>query len=102
MLQNSAYSEAQQCHYMGKDYFMGQHKEFIDLKNEYYDEDGKLVQTYRGYDFKHYASYYIPMRTEIIPARKNNHKTVLTVQVYELNPPLKDGFFSLQNIKNIH
>ncbi|TYK32718.1 outer membrane lipoprotein-sorting protein [Bacteroides pyogenes] len=68
----------------------------------YYDEDGKLVQTYRGYDFKHYASYYIPMRTEIIPARKNNHKTVLTVQVYELNPPLKDGFFSLQNIKNIH
>ncbi|GAE15225.1 hypothetical protein IX307_002331 [Bacteroides pyogenes] len=76
-------------------------KEFIDLKNEYYDEDGKLVQTYRGYDFKHYASYYIPMRTEIIPARKNNHKTVLTVQVYELNPPLKDGFFSLQNIKNI-
>ncbi len=77
-------------------------KDFVELKNEYYDEDGKLIQTYYGYDFKYYASYCIPMRMEIVPARKNKHKTVLTVQEYELNPPLSDAFFSLQNIKNIH
>lgn len=76
-------------------------KEFVDLKNEYYDEDGKLIHTYYGYDFKHFDSYCIPMRMEIVPARKNNHKTVLLVQEYILNPPLNDNFFSLQNIKNI-
>lgn len=77
-------------------------KDFVDVKNEYYDEDDNLVQTYRGYDFEHYASYYIPMRMEMIPAQKNNHKTVLTVQVYEINPPIDDRFFSLQNLKKLH
>ncbi len=75
-------------------------KDFVDMKHEYYDEEGNLIQTYRGYDFKHIESYYIPMRMEIVPARKNNHKTILTVQTYKLNPPLSDSFFSLQNIKN--
>ncbi|WP_373722267.1 outer membrane lipoprotein-sorting protein [Bacteroides heparinolyticus] len=77
-------------------------KDFVDLQNEYYDEDSNLVQTYRGYDFKRCASYYVPMRMEIVPAHKNNHKTILTVQTYQLTPALSDSFFSLQNIKNIH
>lgn len=76
-------------------------QDFIEVKSEFYDEDGLLINTYNGYDIKEYQGRKIPSRLEVIPADKPNQKTVLTVHKNDFNMPMSDGFFSQQNMKKL-
>jgi len=75
--------------------------EYLMMKSEYYDEDGYLVKTEFGSEVKTMDGRKIPSKIEIVPADKENQKTVLIIDEIKFNVPLKDGFFSQQNMKRL-
>ena len=77
-------------------------KDGYDLwKSEYYDEDGYLQNTQEAFDIKTFGDRDIPSRMEIVPADKENQKTILLIQSSIFNEPIDDSFFSKQNMKKV-
>ena len=70
-------------------------------KSEYYDEDGFIVSVENAFDLKKMGDRTIPTRMEIVPVDKKNQKTILEFTSLVFNKPIKDGFFSQQNMKRI-
>ena len=76
-------------------------KDYLFMKSEYYDEDGYLVRTELGKAIKMMDGRLIPTRIELIPAEEEGNKTILEIKEIEFNPPIKDQFFSQQNMKRV-
>ncbi len=72
--------------------------EFNQMKVEYYDEDGSLVNVMTGSALKTLGGRLLPTRWEMVPADKPGHKTVMTYTKLDFNIPLDDSFFSKQNM----
>ncbi|TDN96676.1 outer membrane lipoprotein-sorting protein [Sunxiuqinia elliptica] len=85
----------------GKIYMWISQKEFLWLKAEFFDEDGFLVNTEILTDVKKMDDRIIPTRMEMIPADKEGHKTIMTFDNIDFEVPIKDSFFSIQNMKRI-
>jgi len=75
-------------------------KDYLQLKTEMYDEDGKLVNTLRQSDIKMMGGRLMPTMLEMIPSDKPGHKTIITYQSEIFDQPISDDFFSTQNMKN--
>jgi len=75
--------------------------EFYELKAQYFDEDGNVVKTHILSDVKFMFDRKIPTRFEIIPADKSNQRTVVQILSSKFNIPLKDNFFSQQQMKSL-
>jgi len=75
--------------------------EYIQMKSEYFDEDGYLVKTEFASDVKIIDGRKIPGKIEIVPADKKNQKTVVIINSMKFNIPIDDSFFSQQNMKKI-
>jgi outer membrane lipoprotein-sorting protein len=76
-------------------------QDFLWLKAEFYDEDGVLVNTEILSDIKKMDDRVIPTRMEMIPADKKGQKTIMIFEDTKFNVPLKEDFFSIQNMKKI-
>ena len=76
-------------------------QDFLWLKAEFYDEDGILVNTEILSDIKKMDDRVIPTRMEMIPADKKGQKTIMIFEDTKFNVPLKEDFFSIQNMKKI-
>lgn len=76
-------------------------KDFIFLKSELYDEDGYLVRTELGKEIKMMDGRLIPSRIELIPEEEEGHMTIIEMKEVKFNEPIKDSFFSQQNMKRI-
>ena len=76
-------------------------KDFLFLKSELYDEDGYLVRTELGTEIKSMDGRLIPSRIEMIPAEEEGHMTILEIKEIKFNEPLKESFFSQQNMKRV-
>jgi outer membrane lipoprotein-sorting protein len=74
---------------------------FNQLKAEYYDEDGTLVNVMTGYDLKTLDGRLLPTRWEMVPADEAGKKTVMTYNKIDFNIPLEDSFFSKQNMNRV-
>lgn len=85
----------------GKIYMWISQDEFLWLKAEFFDEDGLLVNTEILTDVKKMDDRIIPTRMEMIPADKEGHKTIMTFDNIDFEVPIKDSFFSIQNMKRI-
>ncbi len=85
----------------GKIFMWISKEEFLWLKAEFYDEDEFLVNTEILTDIKQMDDRVIPTRLEMIPADKEGHKTILIFKDMDFNAPLKESFFSIQNMKRI-
>jgi len=75
--------------------------EYLQIKSEYYDEDGELVKSDHGYDFKKMDGRLIPGRIEIIPADEEGKKTVLYIEDIKFDVNLPETFFSQQQMKRV-
>lgn len=75
--------------------------EYLMMKSEYYDEDDYLVKTEFGSDVKVMDGRKIPCKIEIVPADKENQKTVVILDDIEFNVSIQDSFFSQQNMKRL-
>ncbi len=76
-------------------------KDYLWLKAEFYDEDGILVSTEILSDVKKMDDRIIPCRMEMIPADKEGNKTIMIFENTKFDVPLKEDFFSIQNMKKI-
>jgi outer membrane lipoprotein-sorting protein len=76
-------------------------KDFLFLKAELFDEDGYLVRTENGSDIKVMDGRLIPTRIELLPAENPGNRTVLVINNIKFNIPIKESFFSQQNMKNV-
>lgn len=76
-------------------------KDFILMKAEYYDEDNYLVNTMTGKKIKMMDGRLLPSILEIVPADEEGQLTRLEYLSLKFDEPIKDGFFSLQNLKRI-
>lgn len=76
-------------------------KEYLWLKAEFYDEDGILVNTEVMSDIKKMDDRIIPRRMEMIPAEKQGHRTIMIFENTDFDVPLKEDFFSIQNMKKV-
>ena len=74
---------------------------FLQLKSEYYDEDGELIRTELGSEIQTMDEKKIPTRIEVIPEDEKNQKTVIIMNDIKFNRNIPDGFFSQQNMKRV-
>jgi outer membrane lipoprotein-sorting protein len=75
--------------------------EYLMMKSEYFDEDEYLVKTEFGTDVKLMDGRKIPSKIEIVPADKDNQKTVVVIDDIKFNVELQNSFFSQQNMKRL-
>lgn len=76
-------------------------EDYLQLKSEYYDEDGYLVKTETGSEIKTMSGRIIPTKYELIPADKKGNKTIVIMEDIKFNIPIQDSFFSQQNMKTV-
>lgn len=75
--------------------------DFHQLKTEFYDEDGYLVNTLIGFNIKKFGDRKLPSVMEMIPADKEGHKTRFEYITLEFDKKINASFFSIQNMKKI-
>lgn len=75
--------------------------EYLMMKSEFYDEDEYLVKTELGTEVKVMDDRKIPTRIEIIPADKDNQKTIVVLDDIKFNIAIQNSFFSQQNMKRL-
>lgn len=76
-------------------------EEFMQLKVEFYDEDGYLINTMYGKNVKELGGKILPATLEVIPADEPENKTIIEYLSLEFNEKMEDRFFSVQNMKRV-
>jgi outer membrane lipoprotein-sorting protein len=76
-------------------------KDLLQLKVEFYDEDDYLVNIMLGKDIKMMGGRLLPATFEMIPADEEGKKTVIEQLSIEFDKPIKETFFSIQNMKRV-
>ena len=74
---------------------------YIQLKAEYYDEDGFLVKTETSEKIENLGGRMLPTHMELIPADEPGKKTIVTIESIEFDKNLEQSFFSQQNMKRL-
>ena len=85
----------------GKIFMWVSKEDLLWLKAEFFDEDEFLVNTQILTDIKKMDDRIIPTRLEMIPAGKEGHQTIMIFDDIDFEVPLKESFFSIQNMKRI-
>lgn len=75
--------------------------DYIELKAEFYDEDGDLVNTMKLSAIKTMSNRKLPTHWEMIPADKNGDETILDLETAQFNVNIPQNFFSQQNMKQV-
>jgi hypothetical protein len=76
-------------------------KEYNQLKVDYYDEDGYLVNIMNQSDIKKMDDREIPTHLEMIPADEEGKKTVINILSATFDDPIPENFFSQQNMQRV-
>ena len=75
--------------------------EYMQLKVEFYDEDGYLVNTMLGKNPKTFDGKLLPSMMEMIPADKPGNKTIMTTISMEFDIDIDESFFTTRNMKSV-
>lgn len=75
--------------------------ELLQLRTEFYDEDGELVNIMEGSEVKSLGGRQLPARLEMIPVDEEGNKTVLIYESLEFNIDIQESFFTTRNMKAI-
>ena len=74
---------------------------FMQLKTEFYDEDDYLINTMYGKDIQTFSGRSLPRVLEVVPADEEGHLTRVEYLALNFDDPIKDSFFSIQNMKRV-
>ena len=85
----------------GKIFLWVSKKDYLQLKANYYDEDGVLVKTMVGNKVRKMGGRLIPTHWEMIPVDKPGQKTVMDYLKIKFNIKIDESFFSQQNMKRV-
>lgn len=77
-------------------------EKFFSLKNEYLDDNLKVVKTETASNVKQMGDREMPTHMEMVPSNKTGNKTVMDILHQEFDVKTIDqDFFSIQNIKKV-
>ena len=76
-------------------------KEYLQLRSEYYDEDGYLINIMQGKEIKEMGGRILPTRMEMIPVEEPGNKTILSYKSIVFDKEIGDSFFTIQNMKRV-
>jgi outer membrane lipoprotein-sorting protein len=75
------------------------HKDYLELRIEFYDEDNKLVNVMQCSDVRTIGGRVMPLKMEMIPVEKKGQETIITYSSAVFNQPISVDFFTTQNMK---
>lgn len=75
--------------------------DYIQLRNEYFDEDGLLLNVVHATNIQKMGGRTLPTVFEMVPSEKAGNKTIITYQSIVFDEPTDDTFFSTANMKQI-
>ncbi len=73
----------------------------LQLRAEFYDETGDLINVMVGSQVKKIGGRLLPTRLEMTPADKKGHQTVIEYKYLEFDKPIADSFFTTENMTKI-
>lgn len=76
-------------------------KDYMQLRAEYFDEDGYLINIMSGSKIKNLGGKMLPSEMEMIPVDKPGQKTVLIYNSLKFDVPIEESFFTVQNMKTV-
>ncbi|NJM94652.1 MAG: outer membrane lipoprotein-sorting protein [Cytophagales bacterium] len=76
-------------------------KEYMQMKTEFYDEDGYLVNTLVGSEVKLMGGKLLPTRMEMIPEENPGNKTVMTYTQLTFGQDQGEAFYTTQNMRKV-
>jgi outer membrane lipoprotein-sorting protein len=76
-------------------------KHFLQLKTEFYDEDGYLVNKFLGTNIKEMDGRMITTKMIVKPADEPQNQTILEYESIKFNVDLDESFFTIQNMKRL-
>ncbi|MDX1686293.1 MAG: outer membrane lipoprotein-sorting protein [Saprospiraceae bacterium] len=76
-------------------------EDYMQLKTEFYDEDGYLINTMRGSDIETLGGKKLPSKLVITPEEEEGHKTIVEYKMIDFDPEIDPSFFSIQSMKRI-
>lgn len=74
---------------------------YLQLRTEFYDEDGELVNVLEGFDIKDLGGRKLPSKMVMTPVQEAGKKTILEYQSLSFDVSIPDGFFTTQNMKRL-
>ncbi len=75
--------------------------DYIQLRIENYDQRDRLVNTMELDQIEEAGNRKVPKRITVIPADKDNERTILTYQHIEFGIDIDEGFFSRANMQRL-
>jgi outer membrane lipoprotein-sorting protein len=75
--------------------------DFIQLRGEFYDEDGYLINLMKADEIKELGGQLVASRWEMIPVEKKGHKTIMEFINIQFDAPINDRFFTTYNMKKV-
>lgn len=76
-------------------------EDFLQLKAEFYDEYGDLVNIMESSDIKELGGRKITSRIEMFPVEKKGNSTVIIYNDIVFDEPINDNFFTTRNMKQL-
>lgn len=76
-------------------------KDFLQLRVEFYDESGDLVNTMIASEVKMMGGRLLPSKMDMIPADKKGHQTTITYESIQFDQPVADVFFTTGNMSKV-
>tara|TARA_R110001583_G_scaffold159486_1_gene311326 strand:- start:5086 stop:5856 length:771 start_codon:yes stop_codon:yes gene_type:complete len=74
---------------------------FLQLKAEFYDEDGELVNIMKSSEVKEVGGRKITSKIEMLPVDKEGNSTVIMYNDIIFDSPINDNFFTTRNMKQL-
>lgn len=76
-------------------------QDFLQLKAEFYDEDGELVNVMNSGEIKMMGGRKITSEVEMIPVDKEGYKTMIIYNDIVFDKEINDNFFTTRNMKQL-
>ena len=76
-------------------------EDFLQLKAEFYDEDGELVNIMNSGEIKEIGGKKITSKIEMFPLDKEGNSTVILYNNIIFDKPINDNFFTTRNMKQL-
>jgi outer membrane lipoprotein-sorting protein len=74
---------------------------YLQLRTDFYDEDGQRVRQFTGSDVRQFGDRRLPAHFEMIPVNEPGKKTVMDYHQLRFDKQYDPSFFSEQNMKRV-
>ena len=76
-------------------------EEYLQLRGEYYDEDGSMVNTMEASQITQFGDRRLPAKMVMTPVNKKGQQTIMLNKSIQFDVDLSENFFSQQNMKRV-